>query len=90
MINVISHNLLALGSEEQVATSRVLASGRIVQGPEADTFEDDYVIFGLLSGYAVVLFSGDAGLYLYLWVMNGKIYEYRLTCLFMRRIAQRR
>jgi perosamine synthetase len=70
---MIPHNLPTLGLEEQSAASRVLASGWVAQGPEAEAFENELCRFlDLPDGHAAAVSSGSAALYLALWVLGGK------------------
>lgn len=70
---MIPHNLPTLGMDEQVVAARVLESGWIAQGPEVEAFENELCrFFNLPDGYAVVVSSGSAALYLALWALEGK------------------
>ncbi|MEP7242288.1 MAG: DegT/DnrJ/EryC1/StrS aminotransferase family protein [Gammaproteobacteria bacterium] len=70
---MIPHNLPTLGTAEQDAASRVLASGWVAQGREVAAFEDEVCEYtGLESGHAVALSSGTAALFAALWALGAK------------------
>lgn len=70
---MIPHNLPTLGSAEQAAAARVLASGWVAQGAEVEALENSLCRFlGLPEGHAVAVSSGSAALYLALWALNGR------------------
>lgn len=59
----IPHSKPTLGTEEQAAVTRVLASGQIAQGPEVEKFEQEFAAhFGFAN--AVATNSGTAALHL--------------------------
>lgn len=69
---MIAHNAPTLGPREAEAAQRVLASGRIAQGPEIDGFENDFCdALGLPHGHAVAVSSGSAALFLALWALGA-------------------
>jgi perosamine synthetase len=69
---LIAHNAPTLGPQEAEAAQRVLASGRIAQGPEIDSFENEFCeSLGLPHGHAVALSSGSAALFLALWALDA-------------------
>jgi perosamine synthetase len=73
---LIAHNAPTLGPQEVAAAQRVLASGRIAQGPEIDAFENEFCeALGLPHGHAAAVSSGSAALFLALWALEapGKI-----------------
>jgi len=69
---VIAHNAPTLGPREAEAAQRALASGRIAQGPEIDSFENEFCdSLGLPHGHAVAVSSGSAALFLALWALDA-------------------
>jgi len=69
---MIPHNKPTLGSEEDAAALRVLASGWLAQGQEVEQFEAALCAYlGLPDGHAVAVSSGTAALYLALWGLGG-------------------
>jgi perosamine synthetase len=69
---LIAHNAPTLGSQEALAAQRVLASGRIAQGPEIDAFENEFCdALGLPHGHAAAVSSGSAALFLALWALEA-------------------
>jgi len=67
------HNRPTLGSEEQIAAERVIASGWVAQGSEVESFENELCdFFKIPYGHALVVSSGSAALYLALWVLEGQ------------------
>lgn len=70
---MIFHNKPSLGTDEQAAAARVLASGWVAQGAEVDAYESELCqFFGLPEGHAVVVSSGSSALYLALWALNAR------------------
>jgi perosamine synthetase len=70
---MILHNKPTLGIEEQIAASRVIASGWLAQGREVEQFENEMCGFlGLPDGHAVAVSSGTAALFLSLWASDAK------------------
>lgn len=69
---MIPHNKPTLGIEEEQAAQRVIRSGWLAQGPEVESFEDEFCRFiGLPRGHAVAVSSGTAALYLALWASGA-------------------
>lgn len=65
---MIPHNKPTIGVEEELAALRVLRSGQLSQGPEVESFENEFCRFvGLPKGHAVAVSSGTAALFLALW-----------------------
>lgn len=70
---MIEHNKPTLGKEEQLAVSKVLNSGNIVQGQEVERFENEFCDFlGLPEQHAVALSSGTSALFMALWSLKAK------------------
>jgi len=70
---MIPHNRLTLGLEEEEAAIRVLRSGWVAQGIEVDSFENEFCEFlGLPRGHAVAVSSGTSALFLALWALRVK------------------
>lgn len=70
---MIPHNRPTLGQRELEATSRVLQSGWVAQGPEVEAFESEVCAYlGLAPHHAVALSSGTAALFMALWVLSSK------------------
>lgn len=70
---MIQHNRPTLGIEEEQAAQRVIQSGWLSQGPEVESFENEFCKFiGLPNGHAVAVSSGTAALFLALWVLGAK------------------
>jgi perosamine synthetase len=68
---LIAHNAPTLGPQEALAAQRALASGRIVQGPEIESFENEFCdALGLPHDHAVAVSSGSAALFLALRALN--------------------
>ena len=79
---MIEHNKPTLGKEEQLAVSKVLNSGNIVQGQEVERFENEFCDFlGLPEQHAGALSSGTSALFMALWSLKAK-YNL-LQCQFM-------
>lgn len=69
---MIAHNAPTLGPREAEAAQRVLASGRVAQGPEIEGFENEFCeALGLPHGHAVAVSSGSAALFLALWAFDA-------------------
>jgi len=70
---MIPHNRPTLGSEEEQVALRVIRSGFLSQGPEVESFENEFCNFmGLPIGHAVAVSSGTAALFLSLWALNAQ------------------
>ncbi len=70
---MIPHNKPTIGTEEELAALRVLRSGRLSQGSEVETFENEFCRFvGLPNGHAVAVSSGTAALFLALWSLGAE------------------
>ena len=70
---MIPHNRPTIGVEEAEAACRVLKSGWLSEGPEVESFENEFCKFiGLPKGHSVAVSSGTAALFLSLWVLNGR------------------
>ena len=70
---MIEHNKPTLGIEEEQAAQRVIRSGWLSQGPEVESFENEFCKFiGLPNGHAVAVSSGTAALFLALWSLQAK------------------
>ena len=70
---MIQHNKPTLGIEEEQAAQRIICSGWLAQGPEVESFENEFCKFiGLPNGYAVAVSSGTAALFLALWVLEAE------------------
>lgn len=69
---MIPHNKPTLGIEEENAAQRVIRSGWLAQGPEVESFENEFCQYvGLPKGYAVAVSSGTAALFLALWALES-------------------
>ncbi len=70
---MIPHNKPTLGVEEENAVLRVLRSDWIAQGPEVESFEDNFCEFlGISKGHAVAVSNGTAAIYLSLLSLNAE------------------
>ena len=70
---MIQHNKPTLGIEEETAALKVLRSGWLAQGPEVESFENEFCKFiGLPNGHAVAVSNCTAALFLALWVLDAK------------------
>jgi perosamine synthetase len=70
---MIVHNRPTLGKEEEIAAIRVIQSGQISQGPEVESFENEFCEFlGIPKGHAVAVSNGTSALFLSLWALNSK------------------
>ena len=70
---MIQHNKPTLGIEEEQAAQRVIQSGWLAQGPEVESFENEFCKFiGLPNGHAVAVSNGTAALFLALWVLGAE------------------
>jgi len=70
---MIPHNRPTLGSEEEQAALKVIRSGFLSQGPEVESFENEFCNFmGLPIGHAVAVSNGTAALFLSLWALNAQ------------------
>lgn len=70
---MIVHNRPTLGKEEEIAAIRVIQSGQISQGPEVESFENEFCEFlGIPKEHAVAVSNGTSALFLSLWALNSK------------------
>ena len=75
----IPHNRPTLGSAEERAAGRVIASGWLAQGAEVEAFENEMCAhLGLPPGHAVATSSGTAALFLALWALGAR--DRRVAC----------
>jgi len=72
-MDMIPHNKPTFDLEEKIVSARVIDSGWIAQGCEAEAFENELCdFFNLPNGHAIAVSSGSAALYLSLWVLGGR------------------
>lgn len=70
---MIPHNRLTLGQEEVDAAARIIKSGRLAQGVEVESFEDEICEYlGIDIGHAVAVSSGTAALYMAIRAMESR------------------
>ena len=70
---VIPHNKPTLGQAEIAASSRVIESGWVAQGPEVEKFENTLSSYhGLPQGHSVALSSGTSSIYMALHALSAK------------------
>jgi len=70
---MIVHNKPTLGKEEELAAQRVIQSGWLSQGPEVESFENEFCKFlGMPKGSAIAVSSGTSALFLSLWALDSE------------------
>lgn len=70
---MIPHNKPSLDYKEEQATIRVIKSGKLAEGHEVDSFEDEFCDYiGLKTGHALAVSSGTSALFLALWVLKAQ------------------